>query len=78
MGGRKGRNGLFPASACIKVSGTYGKCKKVIFFLLKSCYAPYAPVAQRAWHIKLVTYTVSLLLGEIRAYSPYELPNKPP
>ena len=25
MGGRKGRNGLFPASACIKVSGTYGK-----------------------------------------------------
>ena len=24
MGGRKGRNGLFPASACIKVSGTYG------------------------------------------------------
>merc|ERR1712088_1242515 len=23
MGGRKGRNGLFPASACIKVSGTY-------------------------------------------------------
>ncbi len=25
MGGRKGRNGLFPASACIKVAGTYGK-----------------------------------------------------
>eukprot|EP00093_Oithona_nana_P010044 10044.XXX_483812_480587_1 [CDS] Oithona nana genome sequencing. len=23
MGGRKGRNGLFPASACIKLSGTY-------------------------------------------------------
>jgi len=23
MGGRKGRNGLFPASACIKVAGTY-------------------------------------------------------
>ena len=25
MGGRKGRNGLFPASACIKVAGTYCK-----------------------------------------------------
>ena len=25
MGGRKGRNGLFPASACIKLSGTYCK-----------------------------------------------------
>merc|ERR1712080_185095 len=23
MGGRKGRNGLFPATACIKLSGTY-------------------------------------------------------
>ena len=35
MGGRKGRNGLFPASACIKVSGTYGKSKKMIFLF---CY----------------------------------------
>lgn len=26
MGGRKNRNGLFPAAACIKVAGTY--CKK--------------------------------------------------
>ena len=26
MGGRKNRNGLFPAAACIKVVGTY--CKK--------------------------------------------------
>ena len=25
MGGRKGRNGLFPASSCIKVVGNYGK-----------------------------------------------------
>jgi hypothetical protein len=25
MGGRKGRNGLFPATACIKLSGTYCK-----------------------------------------------------
>lgn len=25
MGGRKGRNGLFPATACIKLTGTYGK-----------------------------------------------------
>ena len=24
MGGRKGRNGLFPASSCIKVVGKYG------------------------------------------------------
>ena len=28
MGGRKGRNGLFPASACIKLSGTY--CKHIL------------------------------------------------
>ena len=25
MGGRKGRNGLFPASSCVKVAGKYGK-----------------------------------------------------
>ena len=25
MGGRKGRDGLFPASDCIKVTGVYGK-----------------------------------------------------
>ena len=25
MGGRKGRNGLFPASACIKLAGKFGK-----------------------------------------------------
>ena len=25
MGGRKGRDGLFPASDCIKVTGNYGK-----------------------------------------------------
>lgn len=25
MGGRKGRNGLFPATACIKIAGYYGK-----------------------------------------------------
>ena len=25
MGGRKGRDGLFPASDCIKVTGYYGK-----------------------------------------------------
>ena len=31
MGGRKGRNGLFPASACIKLSGTY--CKQNNFLL---------------------------------------------
>ncbi len=24
MGGRKNRNGLFPASACLKVAGKYG------------------------------------------------------
>ena len=27
MGGRKNRNGLFPAAACIKVAGTY--CKNI-------------------------------------------------
>ena len=26
MGGRKGRNGLFPATACLKLSGIYGNC----------------------------------------------------
>ncbi|KAH8334909.1 hypothetical protein KR074_005831 [Drosophila pseudoananassae] len=26
MGGRKGRDGLFPATACIKIAGYYGKC----------------------------------------------------
>ena len=25
MGGRKGRNGLFPATACIKINGFYGE-----------------------------------------------------
>lgn len=25
MGGRKGRNGLFPATSCIKIAGTFGK-----------------------------------------------------
>jgi hypothetical protein len=25
MGGRKGRNGLFPATACIKLAGVYGE-----------------------------------------------------
>ncbi|KAI5747872.1 hypothetical protein M8J77_019383 [Diaphorina citri] len=25
MGGRKGRDGLFPATACIKMNGIYGK-----------------------------------------------------
>ena len=25
MGGRKGRDGVFPATACIKISGYYGK-----------------------------------------------------
>lgn len=25
MGGRKGRDGLFPATACIKIAGYYGK-----------------------------------------------------
>merc|ERR1719483_155040 len=25
MGGRKGRDGLFPASDCIKVTGVYGE-----------------------------------------------------
>ena len=25
MGGRKGRNGLFPASACIKLDGKFGE-----------------------------------------------------
>jgi len=27
LGGRKGRNGLFPATACIKLAGVYGKKK---------------------------------------------------
>lgn len=26
MGGRKGRDGLFPATSCIKIAGYYGKC----------------------------------------------------
>lgn len=26
MGGRKGRNGLFPATACIKLTGYYSEC----------------------------------------------------
>jgi hypothetical protein len=25
MGGRKGRDGVFPASDCIKITGRYGK-----------------------------------------------------
>lgn len=25
MGGRKGRDGLFPATSCIKIAGVYGK-----------------------------------------------------
>ena len=29
MAGRKNRNGLFPASACIKVGGTFGKWRKM-------------------------------------------------
>ena len=33
MGGRKGRNGLFPASACIKVAGTYGAMTFMIEYL---------------------------------------------
>lgn len=28
MGGRKGRNGLFPATACIKIAGYYGNKRK--------------------------------------------------
>ena len=34
MGGRKGRNGLFPATACIKIAGYYGKfmVDVIIFF----------------------------------------------
>lgn len=28
MGGRKGRNGLFPATACIKLTGVYGERHK--------------------------------------------------
>ena len=37
MGGRKGRNGLFPASACIKLSGTY--CKNFDFiFVVVACF----------------------------------------
>jgi hypothetical protein len=31
MGGRKGRDGVFPASDCIKITGRYGKT----FFNLK-------------------------------------------
>jgi hypothetical protein len=29
MGGRKGRNGLFPATACLKLSGVYGKANEL-------------------------------------------------
>lgn len=32
MGGRKGRNGLFPATACIKLTGYYRKFCLVLFF----------------------------------------------
>ena len=32
MGGRKGRNGLFPASACIKLAGKFGKSTKNTVF----------------------------------------------
>ena len=31
MGGRKGRNGLFPASSCIKLTGTYCKCQELYY-----------------------------------------------
>ena len=30
MGGRKGRNGLFPATACLKLSGVYGKFDRLM------------------------------------------------
>ena len=38
MGGRKGRDGLFPASDCIKVTGSYGEynVETVIFVLYKA------------------------------------------
>ena len=29
MGGRKGRDGLFPATSCIKIAGYYGKINKI-------------------------------------------------
>lgn len=31
MGGRKGRNGVFPATACIKLTGVYGSVLALIF-----------------------------------------------
>ena len=31
MGGRKGRNGLFPASSCTKVAGSYGIYTRLFF-----------------------------------------------
>ena len=38
MGGRKNRNGLFPAAACIKVAGTYCKKKASKFHFMISIY----------------------------------------
>lgn len=34
MGGRKGRDGVFPATACVKISGYYGECVPLLKPLL--------------------------------------------
>ena len=36
MGGRKGRDGLFPASDCIKVTGYYGELMMMMMTASKS------------------------------------------
>lgn len=68
MGGRKGRNGLFPASACIKLSGTYGKEKQDNRFAKKETAQRHDPIrsarvrfaftakAQKSWELDQTTF----------------------
>jgi hypothetical protein len=39
MGGRKGRDGVFPASDCIKITGRYGKYYSFLLYSHKATYA---------------------------------------
>ena len=41
MGGRKGRNGLFPATACIKIAGYYGKFTVDVIFWHHLCFVSF-------------------------------------
>lgn len=76
MGGRKGRNGLFPATACIKLTGIHGMIFSSLFLLnLRFLINSYLKETKNLSEVKLLLPladefdTNSLLIVSVKFYT---------